>query len=1037
MEMNEDQIRKTYLYNLSHDVRTPLNAIMGLSALAKDHVHDPERMNFYLEEINKAGAQLLELEQRVRRDTTPEEAKEEHHHAADPDWDETVLVGKRILLAEDIDINAIVAQEILSSKGLIVERAQNGRECVNMLMNTPNGYYDAVLMDIQMPEMDGHQATEAIRNLHDREKATIPIIAMTANTFIEDRLKALGAGMTSHVGKPINVEQLLEAICKAISFKDYYVDNAELSAFREKYYNLGCPCGYFVYHADGEEELVGANAATALIFGCEDSEEFMELVGGSFRGMVHPEDLDGIEAEINEQQARSKSAIDRIAYRIIRKDGQVRNVVDIGYKGFDGKDILYYVYIADITDVIHTNVGIKPQTEGEDEWRSEHRMFTAFLNGLSREYHTIWMVDKASSRMRLVRQASTERHTRDAIQAVAQSELWDEPSEMYIERFVEEGDRERLRKEVSFGEILEQLSHKDRYEVNFHQKWEDGLVHNEQMVFTNAETDDGGQYFICGFRNTDAIVQEEQERMQLLAAASEAKSTFLFNMSHDIRTPMNAIVGFTNMLDKQIGDDNPTARDYIGKIQNASGFLLSLIDNVLGMARIESGKTVVDQSYANAVELADSVISSFEPQMQAKNLTFIPKLEITHTDIMTDSTKIREIFLNILSNAVKYTPEGGTIWATLVEEPASRPGYMNLRTTIADNGIGMSEDFLPHLFENFARAEDVVKGEMQGTGLGMPIVQKLVTLLNGTIQVESELGKGSTFVVEIPVRIVEKSEYSKERIEVTEADYELLRGKKILLAEDIDVNAEIAKFILEEKGMIIDRVADGVDCVDRMEKSDPGTYDLILMDIQMPTMDGYQATRLIRRLKDQEKANIPILAMTANAFNEDREQTLIAGMNGHVAKPFQPGDLYAAMINAFRFKEYRINNDELDLFRKKYEKLGCPCGYFVYEADSDEKVTYVDNQMISMFGCGSIEEFYRYIGDSFREIVHPDDYLRIQNEIEHQQKYSDKNLDIIDYRITRKDGEVRKVRDIGYKVFNGEAMVFYVYLADVTELEER
>ena len=376
--------------------------------------------------------------------------------------------------------------------------------------------------------------------------------------------------------------------------------------------------------------------------------------------------------------------------------------------------------------------------------------------------------------------------------------------------------------------------------------------------------------------------------------ASKAKSTFLSNMSHDIRTPMNAIIGFTELLEKHL-DDQELSRSYIKKIQTSNDFLLSLINNVLEMARIESGKTTLDESCWNAYTFNDSLFSLFDSQMQEKGIRFTRSSQVEHADVICDETKLREVFLNILSNALKYTPAGGTVSMRLTEIPSDRPGYAVYQTVIEDNGIGMSEEFLPHLFEEFTRERSSTESRVGGTGLGMPIVKKLVDLMQGTIEVESEIGRGTKITVTLPHRIAINRDPA-QNIENSHAyDAECFKGKRILLAEDNELNAEIAITILEEAGFLVEHAADGVICVDMMEKADAGYYDLILMDIQMPNMDGYKATKTIRQFSDKKKADIAIVAMTANAFEEDKKDAYQAGMNWHIAKPIIVEELMSAL----------------------------------------------------------------------------------------------------------------------------------------------
>ena len=366
--------------------------------------------------------------------------------------------------------------------------------------------------------------------------------------------------------------------------------------------------------------------------------------------------------------------------------------------------------------------------------------------------------------------------------------------------------------------------------------------------------------------------------------ANAAKSDFLFNMSHDIRTPMNALLGYSELIKRELTD--PKLLDYQEKMEQSGNLLLSIINNVLDMARIESGKVELDEDYVKIRDIYQGVYKIFQAEAEKKGIHLEMEYDVQHEHVICDETKNREIFLNLISNAVKYTASGGRVTIKITELDCDRKDYMRIRTQVIDTGIGMSEEFLPSLFEAFARERNTTAGKVAGTGLGMPIIKKYIDMMYGTIEVESKLGEGSKFTVTLEYRIADKSYYEQDTeksIDMDETDR--ISGKHILLAEDNDLNAEIAEFILEDMGLMVDRAEDGVQCVARIEQKPAGTYDLILMDIQMPNMDGYKATEVIRGLSDKSKANIPIIAMTANAFEEDRKKALAKGMNGHIAKP--------------------------------------------------------------------------------------------------------------------------------------------------------
>ena len=372
-------------------------------------------------------------------------------------------------------------------------------------------------------------------------------------------------------------------------------------------------------------------------------------------------------------------------------------------------------------------------------------------------------------------------------------------------------------------------------------------------------------------------------------------------MSHDIRTPMNAVLGYAQLMKDELkGKGMPETLEHLEKLQQSGNLLLSIINNVLDMARIESGRMEIDESYTQIEYILQDLFEIFDDEAKKKNIAFNYKMNVEHDHVLIDITKIKEILVNILSNAIKYTPAGGSVMVNVDELPCDEPGYMIVRTSVSDTGIGMSQEYLTKIFDAFTREQSATKSKIAGTGLGMSIVKKYVELLGGTINVESELGKGSTFSVILKHRIVDESCYAKKHDEELGTGSEILNGRHILLAEDNDLNAEIAEAILERAGLKIERVEDGVQCVNKVAKMPVGTYDMILMDIHMPKMDGYKATQEIRHLPDKDKACIPIIAMTASAFEEDKREAIAAGMNGHIAKPIDVNELMAILVENIR-----------------------------------------------------------------------------------------------------------------------------------------
>ena len=383
--------------------------------------------------------------------------------------------------------------------------------------------------------------------------------------------------------------------------------------------------------------------------------------------------------------------------------------------------------------------------------------------------------------------------------------------------------------------------------------------------------------------DTQELNAKLQVAVEKAESANHAKSTFLFNMSHDIRTPMNAIIGYADLASRHL-DDPAKLKNYMENIQVCGQNLLMLLNNVLDLARIENDKTEMEYSVSDIEKDFRNCVAMFRNQADSKGQTLMVTTQLQYPYIYADIPHLTEICTNLVSNAVKYTGAGGTIRCNVTQKPGEKEGWCDTVVTVADNGIGMSQEFQKHIFEPFERERTSTVSKVEGSGIGMGIVKKLVGLMGGTVAVESRIGVGSKFTVTIPCRIASEDETQAKR-ETNPSDQKCLCGTRILLTEDNDLNAEIAVELLQEEGCTVDRAKDGVECVDMLEKAANGTYQLILMDIQMPVMNGYDAARKIRGLDDPQKANIPIIAMTANAFTEDRQVALDAGMNDHIAKP--------------------------------------------------------------------------------------------------------------------------------------------------------
>ena len=389
---------------------------------------------------------------------------------------------------------------------------------------------------------------------------------------------------------------------------------------------------------------------------------------------------------------------------------------------------------------------------------------------------------------------------------------------------------------------------------------------------------------------TSRKFQQQQYAIQLkesaeqARSANEAKTRFLFNMSHDIRTPMNAIIGFSGLLEQNL-DNKEKAKGYLKKIQVSSNLLLKIINQVLEMARIESGTATLNLEPCNLSELFHSVNFVFESDVKKKGLHFQVDSKVQHHYAFCDITKLQQIYLNIVSNAIKYTPADHAITVSVIEVPSHKENYARYIFMCEDTGYGMSEEFLPHIFDEFTREHTTTENKISGTGLGLSIVKSMVDLMDGTIKVESIKGKGTKFTVDIALQIASKEDFTEKQVMTKEIVNNEMKHKRILLAEDNDLNAEIAIEILKSEGYLVEHASHGQQCIEMLQNASDGYYDLVLMDIQMPFMNGYEACKEIRKMEDTQKANIPIIAMTANAFEEDKQMAMQAGMNDYVPKP--------------------------------------------------------------------------------------------------------------------------------------------------------
>jgi len=522
------------------------------------------------------------------------------------------------------------------------------------------------------------------------------------------------------------------------------------------------------------------------------------------------------------------------------------------------------------------------------------------IEGLGKEYFSVLLLELDSGQIFSYREVG-ENGKRIADFCRKYGNQWCELLPAYADEIVTDESRENFLDQLSLDALC---SNQDDFSMTYEFKTGDRIIYHQTRI-AYVYKKDRSRVAVIGTRNIDDLIKKERmqeaklkEAYIVAEEANKAKTDFLNNMSHDIRTPMNVILGYNELMKQYLTD--PILVDYQNKIEQSGKLLLSIINNVLDMARIESGKMVVEERAEQIGLVVEEIESVFESSAQEKNIVFTTSVDVDHTHVLWDGFKVREILMNLVGNAFKYTPEGGRIEIDVKELDCEKPGYVKIQTQVKDTGIGMSEDYLPTLFDSFSREYNTTIGKVSGTGLGMSIVKNLVDMMDGEICVKSKLGEGTCFTLTFEHRISDEDciEMNQELDVLDEKS--ILQGKHVLLVEDNDLNAEIAMAILEQSGLVLDRVEDGLACINRLSEVDADLYDLILMDIQMPNMNGYEATRRIRQFKNSKKAGIPILAMTANAFEEDKKMAMDAGMNGHVSKPIDVNVLEKQILNIFK-----------------------------------------------------------------------------------------------------------------------------------------
>ncbi len=681
------------------------------------------------------------------------------------------------------------------------------------------------------------------------------------------------------------------------------------------------PGGFFVYRADGEEEIIYANTAMLRLFNCSTMEEFREWTGNSFKGIVHPDDLLRVEASIRQQIKESHYDLDYVEYRIIARNSEIRWVEDYGHfihSEAAGGDV-FYVFIADATEKryqqeeekrsiirerIQKEQTLQKQIEeyGKEleEANQEQVRRLIVIEGLSSDYVSIFYANLDENWIQPYR-------IRDKIEYHYGKKSRRYPfvdfDTEYIRTWVHPEDREQLASATNIQSIRQRLAKEKRFHVNY-RVVKDGKTEYLQLRIVKVGEEEHVSEVIMGYRSVDEEIMHEMEQKGIAENAlgharkeNAAKDAFLANMSHDMRTPMNAIVGFTNLA-KRYMDDREKLWKYLCKISESSERLLTLINDVLEISQMDTSKDELEEGACNLLESVKSVRESILPRAAAKNIEFSMDVsEVKHCDVYSDPEKLNRILERLGSNAIQYTEDGGRIEISVRELEEIAESRASYQFVVEDNGIGMSESFQSRMFEPFERQQNTTMSGVPGTGLGLTITKRIVEMMGGNIEVDSVEGGGSKFTVTLEFRIRQESQEQEDDRE--ESMLSRYGQKKVLLVEDNELNLELEVELLRDEGFVVETAENGSIAVDMMKNAKPGEYGVVLMDIQMPVMDGYHAARAIRGLSNPELANIPIIAVSANTFDEDRRKAFECGMNAYVAKPVDIPQLLHAIGEAW------------------------------------------------------------------------------------------------------------------------------------------
>lgn len=649
------------------------------------------------------------------------------------------------------------------------------------------------------------------------------------------------------------------------------------------------PGGFFIYHADEDEQIIYANKSMLQIFGCDTMEEFRSLTGNSFRGIVHPDDLEEVERSIWKQIAESHHDLDYVEYRIIQKNGQIRWIEDYGhFVRSKSAGNIFYVFIGDATE----------KRERQEE---EHIQRLEVIEGLSINYESILYVNLDTNRILPYRLSSRTGHM---FQKVYQSSEYDRFLSEYVETWVHEEDQAVVTCALEPGQIRQKLSNSQTYYINF-RTMENKSIQYLQLRIASVGSESHVSRIVLGARRVDEEIRSEMEQKKIFEdawnqarLANITRNTFLSNMSHDMRTPLNAITGYTILARNHIHDSEKVL-NYLEKIDASGDHLLRLVNHILEISRLESGAVEIVETECLIQTIIEELKRDILPRAKSKNITFSVDLSsLAHESVYCDSEKLLQILIYLCGNAVKYTDNEGHVLLTVTEEKETATEYAVFRFLVKDDGIGIDQKYLKSIFEPFERVSNTTSCGVFGTGLGLTLAKNLVEMMSGQIDVDSTPGVGSEFTVTLRLRTCQKQQITYEEVQNTVKTF--LIHQQILLVDDNQLNLEIETELLQEIGLTVDSAQNGQEAVDKVVSAPSDTYALILMDIQMPVMNGYDAARAIRSLSDPVKAHIPIIALSANTFDEDRRKSMESGMNAHMAKPLDMNALLESVVSLIK-----------------------------------------------------------------------------------------------------------------------------------------